>query len=55
MVYDDSTNQVVRTKLGRQTGDVLYQTVDGRWWKRLEGEGLQTGEEIRRLESRGVA
>ena len=40
---------VIRQKLGIGTGDVLYQTTDGTWWKKYEGEELGTREEVRTL------
>ena len=42
-------NIVVRTELGEGTSDMRYQTTDGRWWKRWEGEDVGTGDEIREL------
>lgn len=41
---------VIRRELGRGTGDVLYQTVDGRWWKEWRGERIGTGEEVKQLQ-----
>ena len=41
---------VIHRKLGRGTGDVLYQTVDGRWWKEWRGEQVGTGEEVKQLQ-----
>ncbi len=40
---------IVRTELGEGTGDMRYQTNDGKWWKKWEGEDIRTGDEIRQL------
>ena len=40
---------IVRTELGEGTGDMRYQTSDGKWWKKWEGELVGTGDEIREL------
>lgn len=49
MVYvGDYSDVIVRTKLGRGTGDEHYQTADGRWWDKWDGTE-RTGQEVRRL------
>ena len=39
--------KIIKRKLGRGTGDILYQTEDGRWWEPWQGEIVGTGDEIR--------
>ena len=40
---------VIRTRLGRGTGDEFHQTADGRWWEKWRGQPIGTGEEIKPL------
>jgi len=46
MVGNNEPYQVIRTKLGNSTGEVLYQTTDGRWWKKYDGGDVGTGDEV---------
>ena len=46
---EDYSNVIVCRKLGMQTGDVLYQTADGRWWGKWKGCDIKTGEEIKKI------
>ena len=49
MVFDDSSHTtIIRTELGKQTGDVYCQTADGQWWKTWDGV-VRTGEEVKQL------
>jgi len=41
---------IVREVPGEGTGDVCYQTHDGRWWKPWDGID-KTGEEVRKKEN----
>jgi hypothetical protein len=52
MGTNESAYVIVRKKLGSGTGDIFYQTIDGRWWEKYRGQRLQTGEEIRKLKVR---
>ncbi len=38
--------KIVRQELGKFTGDILYQTEDGQWWKPWDGQD-RTGQEVR--------
>lgn len=50
MVNDkDYSDVVIRRELGKGTGDMLYQTCDGRWWKEWDGQ-TRTGQEVKQLE-----
>ena len=45
------TDIIVKTELGEGTGDMRYQTNDGKWWTKWHGEDIGTGDEIRELHS----
>ena len=45
--YEDNRLLIIREKAGVGTGDRLWQTADGRWWKNWDGT-VKTGEEVRR-------
>jgi len=50
MVNDNPNTDsvVIMTRSGPGTGDKVYQTSDGRWWKRWDGK-VKTGQEVRKL------
>jgi len=49
MGINEETNIIIKTQLGKYTGDIIYQTADGRYWKKWRGETLHTGEEIKKI------
>jgi len=47
IVVDDGTKlKIIKEELGKNTGDVLFQTEDGRWWKVWDGI-IRTGQDIK--------
>lgn len=38
-------SQIVREKSGSGTGDIDYQTADGRWWQKWDGT-VKTGQQV---------
>ena len=38
--------RIVRTELGKGTGEQYYQTEDGQWWEHWDGND-RTGQELR--------
>ena len=45
----NETNFIVREKLGKNTGDTLLQTADGKWWLEHKTEYVKVGERIKVL------
>ena len=58
--YDDLTidgRRIIRSQSGEFSGDILYQTADGRWWRKLDGGipgTLGTSDVIRTIKSNGT-
>jgi len=47
MVNNDNSLIIIRRELGKGTGDILYQTADGRWWEKAWDGQIRTGQEVR--------
>ena len=42
-------NSIIRQEYGPGTGDERFQTADGKWWVKYEGQEIGTGDEVRQL------
>ena len=53
MIYDEDRHRigqqpVIRSRPGNGTGETVYQTADGVWWRSWDGR-IRTGERIETL------
>ena len=49
MVNGMQHDVIVNTELGQGTGDMRYQTADGKWWVEWDGRELGTGHIFRMI------